>query len=56
MIRRKCPKCGMDWYSASTRPWLCGKCGAYLTEKHEKSLNEGRETNAATGKFRRQEP
>ena len=38
MIRRQCPGCGSDWYSASTKPWTCAKCGATLDDRHGKPL------------------
>lgn len=46
MVRRECPECGSNWYSADTKPWICSKCKTVLDERHEKPLNEGREENA----------
>lgn len=43
MIRRKCPKCDANWYSANTEPWVCGKCGTVLDKQHELPLEEERE-------------
>ncbi len=42
MTRRRCPKCGQDWYSAQSRgPWTCDNCGAEIREGNELPLNEG---------------
>jgi ribosomal protein L37AE/L43A len=56
MIRRQCPNCKTNWYSANTDPlWVCDNCGGYITEKDERPL-EGRENDADTGQFCGQEP
>jgi len=51
MIRRQCPKCKSDWYSANTAPWVCGKCGAELDNRHNKPL-ERRAEDAAINQLR----
>ena len=29
MVKRECPKCGAEWYSADTfTVWICDVCGA----------------------------
>lgn len=52
MIRRQCPQCGKDWYSAVTSPWKCGGCGAELDDRHNKPLLEGRERDVGNEFFR----
>lgn len=34
MICRQCPECGSKWYSASTLPWICDKCGTLLDNRY----------------------
>ena len=55
MIRRQCPGCGASWYSAVEGPWICGKCGAELDDRHNKPLLERRDENAGSIKVRREE-
>lgn len=55
MIRRQCPNCGKDWYSAVTSPWKCEGCGARLDDRYNKPLLEGRDENAGSIKVRREE-
>jgi len=52
MIRRQCPNCGKDWYSAVTSPWKCEGCGAELDDRHNKPLLEGRERDVGSELFR----
>jgi tRNA(Ile2) C34 agmatinyltransferase TiaS len=40
MIRRQCPNCGKDWYSAVTKPWKCEGCGYMLDDRHNRELDE----------------
>jgi transcription initiation factor TFIIIB Brf1 subunit/transcription initiation factor TFIIB len=42
MIRRQCPQCGKDWYSADTGKWVCETCGTVLDDKHKRPLLERR--------------
>ena len=48
---RKCPGCGEIRYSAYGGAWRCDVCGVTVGKEHD--ITERRETNAATGKFRR---
>ena len=42
MTRRRCPKCGQDWYSAKSQgSWTCEKCGAIIREKDELPIERG---------------
>jgi len=41
MIRRQCPECGKDWYSADTAQWICQDCGMVLDDKHKRPLERG---------------
>ena len=45
MIRRVCPECGTDRYSADTEPWLCDGCGMGLGLEHETILKIKRKEN-----------
>ena len=38
MIKRQCPNCGENWYSANTAPWVCDECGTLLDDRHSKPL------------------
>ena len=40
MIRRHCPRCDIDWYSANTETWKCHTCGMPLGKEHEKPLDK----------------
>ena len=40
MIKRQCPRCKTNWYSAYTKPWRCKTCGKRLNSKHDKPLRE----------------
>jgi len=51
MPLRKCPGCGEIRYSAYGGAWRCDVCGVTVGKEHD--ITERRETNAATGKFRR---
>ena len=33
MEGRKCPKCGLERYSAYAGPWKCERCGSVVTSK-----------------------
>jgi len=59
MIRRQCPVCGENWYSAVTDPWKCEGCGAVLDDRHNrpleekvKSATEGRDVKDVGNKLR----
>lgn len=31
MVKRECPKCGAEWYSAAAESiWICDNCGAEI--------------------------
>jgi len=42
MIKRTCPNCNKDWYSADTSDsvWICGSCGAEIPKSCEKPAME----------------
>jgi uncharacterized Zn finger protein (UPF0148 family) len=40
MTQRKCPNCGLPWYSASGRTWICPECGALIAREDEVPLME----------------
>ncbi len=43
MVKRVCPVCGAEWWSAdSAETWICEKCGAEMGEMGLE-LNEARE-------------
>jgi len=44
MIRRTCPSCGKDWYSAVTSPWQCDDCGEVIDDENNKPLLSAQET------------
>lgn len=56
MIRRQCPNCGKDWYSAVTSPWKCEGCGAELDDRHNKPLLEERRERNVGSEFCRHKP
>jgi len=53
MIRRQCPNCGKDWYSAYTGSWKCPECGRELDDSN--NVEERRDENAGSIKVRREE-
>lgn len=42
MICRICPRCGGEWFSADTGPWVCAYCGARVDDRHNVVITERR--------------
>jgi len=42
MIKRVCPVCGIEWFSANTSggSWFCPECWADITEEAEEPVSE----------------